>query len=66
MWTANEKYLGLNNDDHSYAKEWNNDYKLDLIGREYCRDRQIGCTKAEFDTLMIWQVAKAKVNPMSY
>jgi len=64
-WTkceqANSKYLGLNNDDHSYAKEWNDDYKLDLIGREYCRDRQIGCTKAEFDTLMIWQVAKHKL-----
>ena len=30
-----------------------------LIGREYCRDRQIGCKKEEFDTLMIWQVAKA-------
>jgi len=64
-WTkcdqANEKYLGLNNDDHSYAKEWNNDYKLDLIGREYCRDRQIGCKKEEFDTLMIWQVAKHKL-----
>ena len=64
-WTkcsqANEKYLGLNNDDHSYAKEWNDDYKLDLIGREYCRDRQIGCEKAEFDTLMIWQVAKQKL-----
>jgi hypothetical protein len=59
--THNEKYLGLNNDDHSYAKEWNDDYKLDLIGREYCRDRQIGCTKDEFDTLMIWQVAKAKL-----
>jgi len=64
-WTkceqANGKYLGLNNDDHSYAKEWNDDYKLDLIGREYCRDRQIGCTKDEFDTLMIWQVAKQKL-----
>ncbi len=64
-WTkceqANSKYLGLNNDDHSYAREWNDDYKLDLIGREYCRDRQIGCTKDEFDTLMIWQVAKAKL-----
>jgi len=64
-WTkceqANEKYLGLNNDDHSYANEWNNDYKLDLIGREYCRDRQIGCKKEEFDTLMIWQVAKQKL-----
>jgi len=64
-WTkceqANSKYLGLNNDDHSYAKEWNDDYKLDLIGREYCRDRQIGCSKEEFDTLMIWQVAKQKL-----
>ena len=64
-WTkceqANEKYLGLNNDDHSYAREWNNDYKLDLIGREYCRDRQIGCTKTEFDVLMIWQTAKQKL-----
>jgi len=64
-WTkceqANSKYLGLHNDDCSYAKEWNNDYKLDLIGREYCRDRQIGCNKAEFDTLMIWQVAKQKL-----
>ena len=64
-WTkceqANEKYLGLNNDDHSYAKEWNDDFKLDLIGREYCRDRQIGCKKEEFDTLMIWQVAKQKL-----
>ena len=64
-WTkceqSNEKYLGLNNGDHSYAKEWNDDFKLDLIGREYCRDRQIGCSKQEFDTLMIWQVAKQKV-----
>ena len=64
-WTkceqANEKYLGLNNGDHSYAKEWNDNFKLDLIGREYCRDRQIGCSKQEFDTLMIWQVAKQKV-----
>jgi len=64
-WTktdqANEKYLGLNNGDHSYSKEWNDDYKLDLIGREYCRDRQIGCKKEEFDTLMIWQVAKQKL-----
>jgi len=64
-WTkceqSNEKYLGLNNDNHSYAKEWNDDYKLDLIGREYCRDRQIGCTKPEFDVLMIWQVAKQKL-----
>ena len=58
---ANNKYLGTNggNDNQtSYAKEWNNDYVLDLIGREYCRDRSIACTKAEYDTLMIWQQAK--------
>ena len=58
---ANNKYLGTNGGNHnqtSYAKEWNNDYVLDLIGREYCRDRSIACTKAEYDTLMIWQQAK--------
>jgi len=44
-----------------YAKQWNDDYQLDLIGREYCRDRSIGCEKQEFDQLMIWQVGKAKL-----
>lgn len=61
---ANEKYLGLNggrDNQTSYSKEWNNDYHLDLIGREYCRDRQIGCNKEEFDQLMIWQVAKGQL-----
>jgi hypothetical protein len=61
---ANEKYLGLNGgreNQTSYAKEWNGDYQLDLIGREYCRDRQIGCQKEEFDQLMIWQVAKGQL-----
>jgi hypothetical protein len=67
-WTkiddANEKYLGLNggrNNQTSFAKEWNNDYVLDLIGREYCRDRSIACTEKEFDTLMIWQSAKSQL-----
>jgi len=64
-WTkceqANEKYLGLNNDDHSYAKEWNDDYKLDLIGREYCRDRQIPVSKDEYQTFVIWQQAKGQM-----
>jgi len=62
---ANEKYLGNNvsgdSNQTSYSAEWNNDYKLDLIGREYCRDRQIDCTKQEFDVLMIWQQAKGKL-----
>ena len=61
---ANERELGLSGGDDnqtSYAREWNNDYQLDLIGREYCRDRSIGCEKKEFDQLMVWQVAKSKL-----
>ena len=34
---------------------------LDLIGREYCRDRSIKCEKQEGDTLMIWQQAKGQL-----
>ena len=47
-WTkyqdANDKYLGTNsgrNNLTSYADKWDKEYELDLIGREYCRDRQI-------------------------
>jgi len=70
-WTkiddANEKYLGLgssgrNADDHiKFSQEWNKDYVLDLIGREYCRDRSIACTEKEFQTLMVWQQAKGQL-----
>jgi len=67
-WTqvdhANERELGLSGgkeNQTSYAREWNNDYELDLIGREYCRDRQIGCDVEEFAILMKWQIAKAKL-----
>jgi len=63
---ANAKYLGIGNrssgDNHtSYSGNWNKDYVLDLIGREYCRDRSIACTKPEYDTLMIWQQAKGQL-----
>jgi len=61
---ANNKYLGTNggNDNQtSYAKEWNNDYVLDLIGREYCRDRSIACKEDEFAYLMKWQQAKGQL-----
>ena len=61
---ANDKYLGTNggrDNQTSYSKEWNDDYKLDLIGREYCRDRQLDCSKQEYDTLMVWQVAKSNL-----
>jgi hypothetical protein len=63
---ANAKYLGLGNrsntENHtSFSEKWNNDYVLDLIGREYCRDRSIKCEKAEYDMLMIWQQAKGQL-----
>jgi len=64
-WTkvsdANEKYLGTNGgngNQTSFAKEWNNDFVLDLIGREYCRDRSIACKENEYAILMSWQSAK--------
>ena len=64
-WTqvdqANERELGLSggrDNQTSYARQWNNDYELDLIGREYCRDRQLGCDQKEFAILMSWQQAK--------
>ena len=67
-WTqvdqANERELGLTGgkeNQTSYSREWNNDYELDLIGREYCRDRQIGCDQKEFAILMTWQQAKSKL-----
>jgi len=67
-WTkvddANEKYLGLSggrDNQTSFAKEWNNDYVLDLIGREFCRDRSIACSEKEYQILMVWQQAKGQL-----
>jgi len=61
---ANAKYLGTNGGDKnqtSFSREWNNDYVLDLIGREYCRDRSIACSQEEFKILMTWQEAKGQL-----
>jgi hypothetical protein len=58
---ANNKYLGTSggsDNQTSYAREWNNDYVLDLIGREYCRDRSIACSEDEYAILMSWQSKK--------
>ena len=62
---ANNKFLGTysSSDEgrNRFAKEWNDEYKLDLIGREYCRDRQIPCSKQEYDQMIIWQQAKGQL-----
>ena len=54
----NNKYLG--DDDTGYGKEWNDKYNLDLIGRNYCRDRSIACTEQEFMMLVDWKKQKAQ------
>ena len=50
--------MATNGDKQLIQRGWNNDYVLDLIGREYCRDRSIACTEKEYAILMNWQVAK--------
>jgi len=67
-WTqcdqANERELGLSGGKENqtcYARQWNDDYQLDLIGREYCRDRQLNCKADEFAILMTWQQAKQQL-----
>ena len=61
---ANEKALGFSGgkgNEISHARDWNANYELDLIGREYCRDRQIPVSKDEFQTFVIWQQAKGQL-----
>ncbi len=61
---ANERALGFSGgkgNEISHARDWNNNYELDLIGREYCRDRQIPVSEAEFKTFVIWQQAKGQL-----
>jgi hypothetical protein len=54
----NNEYLG--NDTKGYGKEWNEKYQLDLIGRNYCRDRSIACSELEFNFLIQWKQAKSQ------
>jgi len=59
----NNEYLGLSggrDDQTKYGREWNEKYQLDLIGREYCRDRSIVCSEQEFNFLVSWKQAKGQ------
>ena len=62
--TTNE-YLGLSggrDNETKYGKEWNEKYQLDLIGRDYCRDRSIACSpKKSLIFYISWKASK-KVN----
>ena len=59
----NQKYLGTSggrNNETKYGKEWNEKYQLDLIGRDYCRDRSIACSEEEFNFLISWKRQKSQ------
>ena len=59
----NNDYLGLSggrNDQTKYGREGNEKYQLDLIGRDYCRDRSIACSEEELNFLISWKQAKAQ------
>jgi hypothetical protein len=54
---------GLNggrDNETKYGKEWNEKYQLDLIGRDYCRDRSIACSEDEFKFLITWKQQKSQ------
>ncbi len=54
----NSKYLG--DKTSGYGKQWNEKYQLDLIGRDYCRDRSIACDEKDFNFLISWKQAKGQ------
>jgi hypothetical protein len=54
----NSRYLG--DKDSGYGKQWNLKYQLDLIGRDYCRDRSIACTEQEYMFLIDWKKQKSQ------
>ena len=59
---ANDKYLGIGHQSSSnhtsYQAEWDKDYSMDLIGREYCRDRQLMTTKENFESYYFGKTKK--------
>ena len=58
------EYLGLSGDRNNevkYGREWNEKYQLDLIGRDYCRDRSIACSEQEYNFLVSWKQAKRTI-----
>ena len=60
---ANEKFLGTGYSDSSnhtsFQKEWDSEYSMDLIGREYCRDRQLMTSKENYEHLIFWKSQKS-------
>ena len=68
---ANNKFLGKHSASHYHsdddrnaigmAKNYNDQFYLDVIGTSHCRSRAIACTKKEYQIFLMWREAKAKV-----
>ena len=52
---------GYNNNDIGMAKDFNDQYYLDVIGTSYCRSRAIACTKQEYEHFESWRIAKGNL-----
>ena len=62
---ANNKFLGKGSysDDNGVGmtKQFDYQYKLDVIGTSHCRSRAIACSKDEYNIFLAWRTAKANV-----
>ena len=52
---------GYSNNDIGMAKDFNDQYYLDVIGTSYCRSRAIACTKQEYEHFESWRIAKGNL-----
>ena len=52
---------GYGNNDIGMAKDFNDQYYLDVIGTSYCRSRAIACTKNEYEHFESWRIAKGNL-----
>jgi len=43
------------------AKEFDNQYFLDVIATSYCRSRAVACTKNEYELVEEWRIAKGNL-----
>ncbi len=64
---ANNKFIGRSShrssdeDGIGLNKQFDEQYKLDVIGTSHCRSRAIACTKDEYNIFLAWRSAKANV-----
>ena len=52
------KFLGTYQSESGIAKNWKDQYSLDVIGTSYCRSRTIPCFNSEFNEMKMFKLAK--------